>query len=179
MTGGSGAGRMRSVATGVAVVVLGPVCLVGCAAPYQLGTPAHRVSIWVAEKAAGGSIGTVEVDIKNVDLAFSQHDPPGEIKTVCALLAYDSGLANGNLPTPDRQLTNDLSTAYTTAYEAGNDCYKGAGGNSKLLGISASDRRSAIAQLSVAVGRIAAMTGRVPSTTTTLPVGSNIAPFGN
>lgn len=172
-------GRVRSAAAALALLCVGSACLEGCAPADQLGTSAHRVSTWVSEEAAGGSIGTVEVDIRNVDLAFRQRDPSGEIKTVCALLAYDSGLGNGNLPTPDQQLTNDLSTAYTTAYEAGDDCYRGAGGNPKLLGTSASDRRSAITQLSVAVSRIAAVTGKVPSTTTTLPVGSNIAPFGS
>ena len=59
----------------------------------QSGTPAQQVSVWVAGAGAGSSIGTIEVDIKNVDLAFSQHDPSGQIRSVCALLASDAGIA--------------------------------------------------------------------------------------
>ncbi len=172
--------RLRQVGVTVAVLSLASFVLAGCAGQEQSGTPAHQVSVWVTGAGAGASVGTIEVDIKNVDLAFSQHDPSGQIRSVCALLASDAGIGNGNLPTPDPELSNDLSTAYATASDAGTDCYKGAGSNSKLLATSATERARADAQLAKAVDRITSMTGHVPSTTTTTaPLGSNVDPFGN
>ena len=165
---------------GIAAVVIGSMVLAGCAAQEQSGTPAHQVSAWVAGAGAGASIGTVEVDIKNVDLAFRQHDPAGEIRSVCGLLVDDSGTANGNLPTPDQKLSDDLSAAYTTAYDAGTDCYNGANGDQKLLNSSTTLRAKAQSQMATALDRITAVTGKVPSTTTTtVPAGANVDPFGN
>ena len=152
--------------------------LAGCAAQEASGTPAHQVTAWVNGAGAGGSIGTVEVDIKNVNLAFHQHDPPGEIRSVCGLLVDDSGTANGNLPTPDQQLSDDLSNAYATAYDAGTDCYNGANGDQKLLATSATLRAKAQTQMATALDRITAVTGKVPSTTTT-SAPANLDPFGS
>lgn len=161
-----------------ATVAIGSIGLSGCAG--QSGSPAHQLTEWVSEEAAGASIGTVEVDVKNINLAFSQHDPPGEIRSVCGLLVDDSGTANGNLPTPDQQLSNDLSAAYATAYDAGTDCYNGANGDEKLLATSTNLRAKAQSQMVTAINRITAVTGQVPSTTTTTaPAGSNIDPFGD
>jgi hypothetical protein len=161
-----------------AAVVIGSIALSGCAGQEQAGTPAHQVTAWVSGAGAGSSIGTVEVDIKNVNLAFSQHDPAGEVRSVCGLLVTDAGTANGNLPTPDQQLSDDLSNAYATAYDAGTDCYNGSGGNQKLLATSATLRAKAQAQMATALDRITAVTGHVPSTTTsTAP--ANVDPFGN
>lgn len=163
-----------------AAVVISSIGLAGCAGQEQAGTPAHQVTEWVSGAGAGSSIGTVDVDIKNVNLAFTQHDPAGEIRSVCGLLVTDAGTANGNLPTPDQQLSVDLSNAYATAYDAGTDCYNGSGGNQKLLATSATLRAKAQAQMATAIDRITAVTGHVPSTTTsTAPAGANVDPFGN
>ena len=162
------------------VVVATGLALAGCAGVEQSGSPAHQVSTWVGGAGAGSAIGAVEVDIRNVDLALDQHDPTGELRSVCALLASDAATANGNLPTPDQKLTDDLSDAYATAYDAGNDCYNGSGGNDKLMATSAALRTKTVNQLATAVARITAVTGQVPSTTTTTaPAGSNADPFGN
>jgi hypothetical protein len=170
----------RTAGAVAAAVAIGSMGLAACSAQEQSGTPAHQVTAWVNGAGAGGSIGTVEVDIKNVDLAFHQNDPPGEIRSVCGLLVDDAGTANGNLPTPDQQLSDDLSAAYATAYDAGTDCYNGANGNQKLLATSATLRSKAQTQMNTAIARITAVTGKVPSTTTTTtPAGANVDPFGN
>ncbi len=173
-------GPGRSAAAGLAVA--GCLLLAGCAGQEQSGTPAHRVATWVSGSGAGASIGTVEADIRNVDLVLERHDPAGAVRSVCALLASDAANANGNLPTPDQTLSDELSKAYGTAYDAGNDCYDGAGGGAAAgrLTTSATLRTRAVAQLALAIARIAAVTGKVPSTTTTTaPPGSNVDPFGN
>jgi len=166
-----------------ALVALGCLGLAGCAGQEQSGTPAHQVATWVSGAGAGSSIGSVEADIRNVGLILGRHDPAGEVRSVCAILASDAANGNGNLPTPDQTLSDDLSTAYATAYDAGNDCYDGAGGGAagaRKLATSAALRTRAAAQLAVAVARITAITGKVPSTTTTTaPPGSSSDPFGN
>ena len=168
----------RSVVVGL--VALGALALAGCAGQEQAGTPAHQVATWVSGSGAGSSIGAVEADIRSVDLILAHHNPTGEIRSVCAILASDAASGNGNLPTPDQTLSVDLSNAYASAYDAGTDCYNGAGGDAKQLAESASLRTKADAQLNQAVTRITTLTGRVPSTTTTTaPAGSNDDPFGN
>lgn len=165
-------------AAAVVAVAIGSMALAACAAQEQSGSPAHQLSSWVNGAGAGGSIGTVSVDIKNVNLAFDQHDPPGEIRSVCGLLVDDAGTANGNLPSPDQQLSDDLSAAYATAYDAGTDCYNGSNGDQKLLATSATLRAKAQSQMTTALERIAAVTGKVPATTTTTAP-ANVDPFGS
>jgi hypothetical protein len=156
------------------VALAGGAVLAGCAGQEQVGTPAHQVSTWVSGTGAGSSIGTVEADLRNVDLSLARHDPTGAIRSVCALLASDAAIGNGNLPTPDQALTDDLSNAYATAYDAGNDCYNGSGGNASLMAKSAALRAKTVAQLATAIARISVVTGHVPSTTTTTaPVSSD------
>ena len=170
----------RRVPVALALAVLGCTVLTGCAGQEQSGSPAHQVSTWLSGAGAGSQIGAVLADARNVDLAISQHDPTGELRSLCALLASDAASGNGNLPTPDQTLTDDLSAAYATAYDAGNDCYNGVGGNAKLLATSATLRARATTQMGAAVARVTAVTGQVPSTTTTTaPPGSNDDPFGN
>ena len=176
-------GRRPRPGRGTALAVVASVgCLVlaGCAGQEQAGSPAHQVATWVSGAGAGSSIGSVDADLRNVDRILQRHDPAGEVRSVCAILASDAAAGNGNLPSPDQTLSLDLSKAYATAYDAGNDCYAGAGGDGKQLARSATLRARAEAQLTAAVARITAVTGRPPSTTTTTaPPGSNSDPFGN
>lgn len=160
------------LAAGVVLVLLGCVVLTGCAAPDQIGSQSHRVSTWMSGVNGGNLIGSVEADVRNVDLAVQQHDSPGQLRSLCALLASDAANGNGNLPTPDAKLTTELSDAFATAYDAGSDCYH-AGNSTKQRARSSILRVRALAQLAAAVNRVAFVTGQVPSTTTTL------APPGN
>jgi hypothetical protein len=163
-----------------ALAVVGCLGLAGCAGQEQSGSPAHQVATWVAGAGAGSSIGSVDADLRNVDVILQRHDPAGEVRSVCAILASDAANGNGNLPSPDQTLSLDLSKAYATAYDAGNDCYDGAGGNARQLAESATLRARAEAQMATAVARITSVTGKSPSTTTTTaPPGSNDDPFGN
>ena len=161
-------------------MAVGGLAMAGCAGQEQAGTPAQQVSTWVSGAGAGAAIGTLDVDSKNIDLAFARHDPTDALLTVCLLLANDAQVGIGNLPSPDQQLTDDLNTAYATAYDAGMDCYNGAKGSSSLLKRSAAERAKAASQLTTAYNEITSLVGRPPSTTTTTaPVGSGMDPFGN
>ena len=158
--------------------LIAAVLLSGCAGQEQSGTPAARVTTWVQGSGGGTAIGTVELDSRNVDQALAHHDPPASIRSVCALLTDDAETAIGNLPTPDTMLTGALNAAFEDAAAAGDDCYQGAGGDSRLLGHSASERARLVPLLQVAVERITAVTGHTPTTDTTAPQSGSGDPFG-
>jgi len=162
----------------VAVVCGVALSLAGCAGQEQSGSPATRVATWVDGAGAGGSIGAVGDDLHSVEVALDQHQSAGVLRTLCAVLGTDALAGNGNLVTPDQQLTDDLSTAYDAAYSAGDDCYRGAGGNAELLAEFRSQQAKATAALAAAMARIQTVTGKVPSTTTTTaPAGTSGDPF--
>jgi hypothetical protein len=164
-TRATGPGRAGSV-TLAAVLVLGGAGLGGCA---EGGTSAQQVSSWVTDQGGGSSIGNVEVDARNVDLAIRQHDSAAAIREVCDLLANDGQTGVGNLPSPDQELTADLNNAFVDATEAGDDCYRGAAGNAALLARSTSERARLATLFSIVDQRIEAITGRTPTTETTTP----------
>jgi hypothetical protein len=161
----------------VAALVIGAIALGGCAGQEQSGDPAQRVSTWVDQGGGGSSVGNLEVDAKNVDLALSQHNKPAAIREVCDLLSNDGQTGVGNLPTPDQELTTDLDNAYIEATDAGGDCYSGAGGNAALMSKSATERARMVALLNVAVQRMETVMGRTPTTDTTVPPTGGGDPF--
>ncbi len=176
---GSGRRRRRRRRAAVPLgAVLVAVLLAGCAGQEQSGSPAARVATWMGAGGGGTAIGNLEVDVNNVDLAVSRHDPPGALRTVCALLAADAATAEGNLPTPDTALTDALNTAYLDAASAADDCYRGAAGDASLLRRSTEERAKVVPLLEVAVRRVAAVTGHTPSTPTTAPPSGGGDPFG-
>lgn len=162
--------------TSVLVVVAGAGLLAGCAGQEQSGTPAQRVSTWVAS-TGGSGIGNVEVDSRNVDQALAHHNAPAAIREVCDLLSNDAQSAIGDLPAPDDTLTNQLNAAYVDATSAGDDCYNGASGDTALLTRSAAERVRLASLLATAVQHIESVTGHTPTTNTTQPQG-NGDPFG-
>jgi outer membrane murein-binding lipoprotein Lpp len=159
----------------VAVAAVGLI-LGGCAGQEQMGTPAHRVSTWM--NAVGGSgIGNVEVAARNVDLAISRHNSPSAIREVCDLLSNEAQTSIGNLPAPDDQLTTQLNNAYMEATAAGDDCYNGASGNTRLMARSAAERTKLASLLATAVQMVESVTGQTPTTDTTAPQDGG-DPFG-
>ena len=66
---------------------------------------------------------------------------PGAIRTNCAVLDLDTENANQNLPSPDQQLTTELSDAYTAEIQAAQDCFHGAG-KSESCSVGGRSRRA-------------------------------------
>jgi hypothetical protein len=151
--------------------------LAGCAGEESQGTPAQQITTYMNDGGGGSGIGNVEVDSRNVALALSQHNKPAAIREVCALLSNDAQTAIGNLPTPDNDLTDALNNAYMVATAAGDDCYRGAGGNARLLARSAAERAKLVTLLDEAIARVSEVTGRTPTTETTVPPTDNGDPF--
>ncbi len=169
--------RLRGLAlVGATLAVLCTSMVSGCTLD-QTGPPATQVSGWLTTSGGGSSVGQVEADTRNIQLAVARHDTASALRTVCALLTTDAQTAIGNLPTPDTQLTDDLNAAYEEAAAAGNDCYNGANGKASLLRRSATERARVVPMLRTALERIASITGHTPSTSTTAPTDSGNDPF--
>jgi hypothetical protein len=173
----SGGRRLARLGAPVVALVLGAAALAGCAGQEQSGDPAQQVATWVTQGGGGSSVGNLEVEARNIDLALSRHDRPAAIREVCALLSNDAQTGIGNLPTPDQELTTDLDNAYLAGTAAGDDCYKGADGDAALLARSASERTRMVALLGVAVQRMTTVSGRTPTTDTTVPPTGGGDPF--
>jgi len=174
-------GRRRSCARTALVVpvaVAVAALLGGCAGQEQSGTPSRRVSTWL-NGGGGSGIGNVEVASRNVDLVLARHNAPAAVREACALLSNEAQTAIGNLPAPDDLLTSQLDSAYTVATAAGNDCYNGASGDTRLLARSASERTRLVDLLATAVHHVESVTGQVPTTDTTAPQGSSDPFSGN
>ena len=148
-------GRARPASVGAA----------SCAGEDQMGSPAHRMSVWVKGTGFGEDIGTLVAD--NARIPRSANGT-GAMHAACGTMEDDADMANGELPTPDAQVTDWLSDAYGL---------EGDGGH-RLLQRRVAPTRScwprprrhtakAQALFSRALIRIQSIDGRLPSTTTT------------
>lgn len=105
------------------------VCVAGLSTACSQG---KSVSAWVSSTTLTSDISTIRTDAANVVRVEKTHNP-GAIRTDCAVLDLDTENANQNLPTPNQQLTDELSDAYTAEIQAAQDCFHGAGKSNELL----------------------------------------------
>ena len=159
----------------VALVVVAGVGTASCAGEDQIGTSAHRMSAWVKGTGFGEDIGTLVAD--NARVPEDVKNGTGAVHAACGTLEDDADTANDELPTPDYQVTDWLSTAYGLEGAAATECYSAGSTNKKLLAQSARNAKKAEALISRALIRIQSIDGRVPSTTTTTDNGP-ISIFG-
>jgi hypothetical protein len=164
---------MAVAALGVLAVGVGAFVAYGALGPS--GTPRQQVTNWVKASQFGQTVGTLEGDAARVTTAVAQHKDTGIIHTICGVLLTDAQSANGDLPTPNSQLTDTLSRAYTLEYEAGNNCYAGGATGRALLEKSSTERIEAHADLVRALALVDQVLSRsVATTTTTEPGGGGI-----
>jgi len=162
------------VVAGAGVVAVGVGAFVAYGSLGPTGTARQQLTGWVQASQFGQTVGTLEGDAARVTLAVAGGEDTGTIHTDCGVLLTDAQSANGDLPTPNRQLTLTLSDAYTLEYEAGNNCYSGGATGRSLLAKSAGQRSDAHADLVRAVGLVEQVLGRRVATTTTEPGGGGI-----
>jgi hypothetical protein len=149
----------------VAVIGLLGLGLASCASADQTGSPAHRMSVWAGGTGLGGAIGTLIADNRRVPLDVL--NGTGAVHAACGTLETDAEKANGELPSPDLQVSEWLTTAYGFEGTAGTECYDAGSTNTKLLAESARNVAKAEALFKRALIRIAAIDGAPVSTTTT------------
>jgi hypothetical protein len=93
--------------------------LAGCA-EYS-GTPAQKVHEWVSQASFVANDNQVVSDLVLIEKAAAAHDGMAFL-TDCAGATSDIGTAEGELPTPDLALTNELNNAYIVAGTATQAC---------------------------------------------------------
>jgi hypothetical protein len=156
---------MRGRLLTAAVLVPLAVGASACAGLDQTGSASHRMAEWVSGTAFGEDIGTLVAD--NARVPKDVPHGTGAVHAACGTLEDDAEQANGELPTPDSQVTDWLSTAYGLEGTAGTECYSAGATNRKLLAESARDTAKADALYLQVLARIRSIDGRSVSTTTT------------
>lgn len=157
----------RRVLVAALVLLTGASALAftSCAGEDQMGSAAHRMSVWVGGTSLGSDIGTLLAD--NARIPKVVPNGAGALHAACSTMLNDAEAANTELPSPDPQVTDLLTQAYGLEGTAANDCYDSGGTNTKLLTESRHDTIRAEALYDQAFQRIRAIDGRLPSTTTT------------
>ena len=158
-----------------AVLVFFAAGAASCAGQDQSGSAAQRLSAWVKGTGFGEDVGTLMAD--NARIPKAVRNGTGTVHGACATMLDDAEMANGELPTPDPQVTAWLSSAYSLEGDAANECYDAGSTNKKLLSKAEKAAAKAQALFSRALVRIQSIDGRVPSTTTTTDNGP-ISIFG-
>jgi hypothetical protein len=144
-----------------------------CAGEDQRGSSAHRVHAWVIGTSFGEDIGTLVAD----NARIAKETSTGAMHAACGTMEDDADTANDELPTPDPQVTDWLSSAYGLEGTAATDCYNAGITNKRLLATAEKDAKKANGLYSRALIRIQSIDGRLPSTTTTTDNGP-ISIFG-
>jgi hypothetical protein len=138
--------------------------LAGCGPSGAGTTLAQQVTNWATSTGFPAAARGLRGDITNIEKAPAGL-PAKALRTYCDVLVTDALSANQNLPSPDRTLTELLSTAYTAAGTAGRDCFSGAGGDTQLLAHSATERTQAGRDLIKAQARYEFVTSGLSGTT--------------
>ncbi len=126
---GGGSGRDRSpggsarrqgrplavrVAAALAAALAGGIALAACSS----GTVAQ----WVGSSGLAANDGQLVIDIGQLETGIRLHELL-PVRTACEAFSADAATADGQLPTPDHPLTDQLDSAYQDFYRAGVACY--------------------------------------------------------
>ncbi len=131
--------------------------LAACGSSFSGTTLSQQVTSWAKTTSFSAEVSTVQGDIGRIDVVVGR-DEAAALKTDCDVLVTDALIANQNLPTPDATLTTLLSNAYSVAGEAGHDCFSGAGGGTRLLARSTTERMTARRDVIKALARFDVVT---------------------
>ncbi len=153
------------LAVSLVLLVGGAMMLSSCAGEDQMGSPAHRMSVWVGGTSLGEDIATLIAD--NARIPKDVPNGAGAVHAACATLLNDAEKANTSLPSPDPEVTDLLTKAYGLEGTAGNECFDAGTTNTKELAQSARNTIRAEALYNQALQRIRQIDGRPVSTTTT------------
>jgi hypothetical protein len=156
--------RLRAAA-GLGLIVVAALTLTACAGEDQMGSSAHRMSVWVGGTGFGQDIATLIAD--NARVPKDVANGTGAVHAACSTLLNDAQMANGSLPSPDSQVTDLLTEAYNLEGTAANECYDAGATNRSLLHQSERNSIKAEALYNQVLQRIRVVDGKTPSTTTT------------
>lgn len=102
----------------------------GCGSQYAGSTLGQQVQSWATtspDPKFASALSTLRSDISRLATAEASNER-SVLRTACDVLITDALSANQNLPTPDSELSDLLSRAYTYAADSGRDCLCASGG---------------------------------------------------
>jgi hypothetical protein len=141
-----------------AAVVVASMMVSACSSgPDVSGTLSQRVNGWsqgVGLTASSAKIGS-ELDLVTKS---AQAGDLGGLQAVSVQLQDDATIAHAQLPSPDQTLTNQLNTAYQTAYQLANHYLDKGAGSDRAAGLAAVIRQAATAQQALQAARARAAT---------------------
>ena len=106
--------RWQIVAAGAGVLAIGVLAFIAYGGTGTTGTSTQQLRAWVNGTGLGQSLGTVVGDTARVRVAVDEHQGSGVLHTDCGVLLTDAQSANGELPTPNTELTDLLSSGYAS-----------------------------------------------------------------
>jgi len=133
-----------------AAVVVASMTMAACSSgPDVSGTPAQRVQGWSHGVGLTASSAKIGSELDQVTKSATAGDLGG-LQAVSVQLQDDATIAHAQLPSPDQSLTNQLDTAYQTAYQLANHYLdKGLGAN-RAAGLAAIVRQADTARQALA-----------------------------
>jgi hypothetical protein len=153
----------RRILTAALIVGLG-IGAASCAGEDQRGSPAHQVSVWVANTGFGEDIGTLVAD----NARISKEKTTPAMHAACGTMEVDADTANDELPIHGApQVSEWLATAYGLEGAAATECYNAGVTNPTLLEKAERDLAKAQVLFSRSLIAIQSIDGRLPTTTTT------------
>ena len=157
--------KARLVLASLALTTATALTLTSCAGEDQVGSAAHRMSVWVNGTNFGADIATLVAD--NARIPKVVPNGSGAVHAACGTIVTDAESANTELPSPDPEVTDLLTRAYGLEGTLGNQCYDAGSTNTKLLAQAEHNAIKADALYDEVLQRIRAVDGKVPVTTTT------------
>jgi hypothetical protein len=141
-----------------AAVVVASLTLSACSSgPDVSGTLSQRVNGWSQGAGLTASSAKITSELDLVTKSASTGDL-GHLQAVSVQLQDDATIAHAQLPSPDQSLTNQLNTAYQTAYELANHYLDKGLGAERAAGLAAIVRQAAAAQEALQAARARAAT---------------------
>jgi hypothetical protein len=145
------------VTVSVAVVIAAVTVSACSAGPDVSGTLSQRVNGWSQGVALTASSAKIGSELDQVTKTAQAGDLGG-LQAVSVQLQDDATVAHAQLPSPDQRLTDELNTAYQTAYQLANhDLDKGVGSD-RAAGLAAVIRQADAAQQALQAARARAAT---------------------
>jgi hypothetical protein len=149
--------KHKRVIVPAALVVVSMMVSACSSGPDVSGTLSQRVNGWsqgVGLTASSAKIGS-ELDLVTKS---AQAGDLGGLQAVSVQLQDDATVAHAQLPSPDQSLTDQLNTAYQTAYQLSNHYLDKGPGSDRAAGLAAVIRQAATAQQALQAARARAAT---------------------
>ncbi len=148
----------RSLVSAVIVTLVASLALAACSSGADVsGTPSQRIRGWSQGVGFDASSTKIASELDQVTRSAQAGDVGG-LQAVSVQLQDDATIAHAQLPSPDQQVTDQLDTAYQTAYQLANHYLDKGLGADRAAGLAAILRQADTARQALASARARADT---------------------